>query len=278
MQYGHGHEWYLNPENYTERARQMPHVVESGMIEIFGGNGKMDLEIGTAAGFDMLIPDLSDKENIEALNALAPSRHGGQIVTIEEVRKIIDLSEGDHLLYVPCYCRQYFGAVERLTCLWLYPVSKMVQKNRPWEPQKEVSKTEAKKQQQSFHEEGLVAGIYWTPLPIPMVICNCEFPYCMAMRARRHYGLTNVTRKGHYVARIDNNLCDGCRGRGAGGGGAPRCVSRCQFGALTYSPTDRKVVVDQHRCFGCGVCQVACRKGAIRLAPRRTLPAVAEEF
>jgi len=271
MQYGNGHEWYLNPENYTERARTMPHVVESGMIEIFGGNQKMDIEIGTAASFDMMIPDLGDRESIESLNALAPSRHGGQIVTIEEVRGIIDLSEGDHLLYVPCYCRQYFGAIERLTCLWLYPVSKMVQKNRPWEPQKEVSKAEAKQQQQSFHEEGLVAGIYWTPLPIPMVICNCEFPYCMAMRARMHYGLTNVTRKGHSVARIDASMCDGC-------GGAPRCVQRCQFGALTFSPTEWKVVVNQMRCFGCGACEAVCRKDAVSLVPRKTVPSVAEEY
>jgi NAD-dependent dihydropyrimidine dehydrogenase PreA subunit len=271
MQYGNGHEWYLNPENYTERARKVPHVVESGMIEVFGGNQKMDLEIGTAAAFDMMIPDLSDRDNIESLNALAPMQHGGQIVTIEEVRKIIDLAEGDHLLYVPCYCRRYFGAVERLTCLWLYPVSEMVQKNRPWEPQKEVAKNEAKKQQESFHEEGLIAGIYWTPLPIPMVICNCEFPYCMAMRARRYYGLTNVARKGHYVAGIDSTICDGCAG-------APRCISRCQFGALAFFPTDRKAAVNHYRCFGCGVCRPSCRKGAISLLPRRMVPAVAEEY
>jgi Pyruvate/2-oxoacid:ferredoxin oxidoreductase delta subunit len=271
MQYGEGTRWYLNPRNFREEARNLPHVVDSGMIEIFGGNAKMDLEIGTAVGLDSMIPDLTDREHLDSLDTLIESRHGGQIVTVEEVNKIIDLSEGEHLLYVPCYCRKYFGAVDRLTCLWLYPVSEMAPRNRPWENQQVVLKTEAKRQQQAFHEEGLVAGIYWTPLPIPMVVCNCEFPYCMAMRARTHYGLKNITRKGHYLASITVSKCDGCRG-------FPRCVHRCQFGALTYSVTDRTVAVNYSRCFGCGVCRPSCARDAITLIPRNTVPAVAEAY
>ncbi|NQU08579.1 MAG: 4Fe-4S binding protein [Candidatus Abyssubacteria bacterium] len=271
MQYGEGTAWYLNPKNFTDHARNLPHVMDSGMIEIFGGNAKMDLEIGTAAGFDLLIPDLGDKENIESLDSLVETRHGGQIVTVEEVKKIIDISEGDNLLYVPCYCRKYFGAVDRLTCLWLYPISEMAPKNRPWEKQKVVSKAEAKKQQEAFHEEGLVAGIYWTPLPIPMVVCNCELPYCMAMRARAHYGLKNITRKGHNLASINARKCDGC-------GGFPMCAYRCQFGALTYSVTDKVVSVDYSRCFGCGVCRPSCPRKAISLIPRESVPAVAESY
>lgn len=270
-QYGHGAKWYLNPENFSEKARTLQHVVASGMIDIFGGNEKMDLEIGMAASFDSLIPDTDDRENLEQLDALVETRHGGQIVAVEEVKKIIDLSEGDTLLYVPCYCRKYFGAVDRLTCLWLYPVSETARKNRPWEQQKVVSKSEAKRQQQAFHEEGLVAGIYWTPLPVPMVVCNCELPYCMAMRTRINYGLKNIVRKGHFLASIDASKCDRC-------GGHPRCVSRCQFGALVYSRTDKRVMVNYSRCFGCGVCRAACPKYSIALIPREKVPAVAEAY
>jgi ferredoxin len=270
-QYGEGTSWYLNPKNFTEEARGRPHVVDSGMIEIFGGNAKMDIEIGAAASFDIMIPDLSDREHIEQLDGLVETRHGGQIITVEEVKRIIDLSEGENLLYVPCYCRKYFGAVDRLTCLWLYPVSEMAQKNRPWEKQVVVSKAEAKMRQESFFDEGLVAGIYWTPLPIPMVVCNCEMPYCMAMRVRAHYGLKNVTRKGHYLASIDAGDCNGC-------GGHPRCAHRCQFGALTYSATDGIVLVNYSRCFGCGVCRPSCPKKAIDMIPRSSVPAVAESY
>lgn len=271
MQYGEGTRWYLNPHNFREDARNLQHVVDSGMIEIFGGNAKMEFEIGTAASLDDMIPDVNNREHLDNLDTLIENQHGGQIVTLEEVRKIIDLSEGDNLLYVPCYCRKYFGAVERLTCLWLYPVSEMAPGNRPWENHEVVSKIEAKKQQEAFHEEGLVAGIYWTPLPIPMVVCNCEFPYCMAMRARTHYGLKNITRKGHYLACIDASKCDGCKGH-------PRCHQKCQFGALTYSSTDKRATVNYSRCFGCGVCRLSCPKEAISLIPRERVPAVAEAY
>jgi Fe-S-cluster-containing hydrogenase component 2 len=270
-QYGDGDRWYLNPKNFTEEARRLRHVVESGMIETFGGNLKMDLEIGTAAGLDAMIPDLHDQENLDNLDKLIEGQHGGQIVTVEEVKRIIDLSEGENLLYVPCYCRKYFGAIDRLTCLWLYPVSEMVPRNRPWEEQRIVTKAQAKRQQEAFYEEGLVAGIYWTPLPVPMVVCNCEFPYCMAMRARMNYGLKNITRKGHYLAFIQKEKCDGC-------GGVPRCVQRCQFGALAYSVTDKATFVNYLRCFGCGVCRPSCTRGALSVIPREKVPAAAEAY
>jgi ferredoxin len=45
-------------------------------------------------------------------------------------------------------------------------------------------------------------------------------------------------------------------------------MSRCQFGAKTYSGALGKVYIDPTRCFGCGVCRSACQNDAITLIPR----------
>ncbi|MHC4463365.1 MAG: 4Fe-4S binding protein [Planctomycetota bacterium] len=49
----------------------------------------------------------------------------------------------------------------------------------------------------------------------------------------------------------------------------------CQFGAIVYSASTRKVAIDQRRCYGCGICRSLCKKNAIRLNDRNRVPAAA---
>jgi len=51
-----------------------------------------------------------------------------------------------------------------------------------------------------------------------------------------------------------------CEGRAA----CTACVAACPYGALSREPD--RVVVDAHRCNGCGACVTACRSGAFALA------------
>jgi MinD superfamily P-loop ATPase len=45
-------------------------------------------------------------------------------------------------------------------------------------------------------------------------------------------------------------------------------MRQCQFGAIGYSAAAGKCVIDQARCWGCGVCRAACTNEAIGLVAR----------
>jgi heterodisulfide reductase subunit A-like polyferredoxin len=72
--------------------------------------------------------------------------------------------------------------------------------------------------------------------------------------------------KGHHVAMVDFDVCNGCN----------ICVQRCQFGALKMNVTLDKANIDQMRCFGCGLCETACPRGAISLVAKSEIPALRE--
>ncbi len=71
--------------------------------------------------------------------------------------------------------------------------------------------------------------------------------------------------KGHYVAEIDPELCNGCG----------LCPRRCQFQALSFSASTGQAYIDPVKCYGCGLCRNVCKPDAIKMVDRATLPAVA---
>jgi len=52
-------------------------------------------------------------------------------------------------------------------------------------------------------------------------------------------------------------------------------VARCQFRALSFSPSKNMAFVDQFQCCGCGLCATACDQEAISLGDRADIPALA---
>ncbi len=282
LQYGDGKKWYLNPKNYSDEMinSELTKVkMEDLMIgQLLGLKGTMR-EVGTTAqrfkydgGFgeyiDLVFPDLDDdlaRTMREGLPYSMDRALGGQVVPIEDAEKIIDLSGGD-VFAIPCFCRKYYGGIEKMCCMYLQPAAETLQKNLSWDtPNKMVSKEEAKKMLREFDKEGLTHAIFWAPAPIPFVICNCEYPYCIALRGRLHYNVVDAFRKGEYVAFVDPNKCNGC-------GGTPKCQSKCTFGAIKYSPTNGRVSVHQMQCYGCGLCRIPCPNDAITLISREEIP------
>jgi len=269
--FGEGKKWYFNPKYYSEEYIRSSEVVMAGIIELLGGPGKMDLEMGAAMNFDSALPDLKDQAKIDQINMLVERTHGGQIVPLEDAYKIVDLTKS--IIVIPCYCRKYFsgGKVEKMTCMFLYPVSEMVPDTRPWEKVEKLTKEEAKARLKEFDKIGYVHGVYWGPAPCPVVICNCEYPYCIGLRARLHYNVKNAARKSHYICEADIDKCDGC-------GGEPKCIKRCFFGALKYVISEQRVIVDPSACFGCGVCRTACPESALKLKDRSEWPAFKDDW
>ena len=283
VQYGDGKKWYLNPKNYSDEiiyGESTKVKMEETMIgQILGLKGtiqevmtsaqRFKWDIGMGEHVDDLFPDLDDEAARavrEQSSSIMDQCVGGQVVPLEDAERIIDLNEGE-IFVIPCICRKYYGGKEKMCCMFLRPAAERLQKNiGSWEkPNKMVSKEEAKEMLKKFDEEGCIHGIFWCPAPVPTMLCNCEYPYCIALRGRLHYNIVDAFRKGEYVSIVDPEKCDGC-------GGTPSCQPRCLFGALKYSPTSGKVAVNQMECFGCGLCRTACPNDAISLVPREEIP------
>ena len=99
-------------------------------------------------------------------------------------------------------------------------------------------------------------------------ICNCDYAVCMPMRRRLDYNIRNILLKGHEVAMVDYDQCNGCG----------ICVQRCQYGAIKYEVTMNRPNIDATRCFGCGLCETGCPRDAIDLLDRESIPGLREEW
>ncbi len=287
VKYGAGTKWYLNPKNYSDEVvfGELTKVkmedtiagpllgVEGTMQEVMSTAQRFNWEIGFGEKIDLTFQDMHDEMATtfrEGLPPLLDQTHAGQVVPLEDAEKIIDLVRGDILLN-SCICRKYYGGKEVMSCMYFNPVADGMEKNIPWYVGKRISKEEAKELLREFDKKGIFHGAYWLPIPVVGCICNCEYPYCIALRARLHYDITDTYRKGEYVALVDANICNGCSG-------SPSCISKCGFGALRYSPTQGKVIVNQLNCWGCGVCRQACSGKAINLIPREEIPQLKDEW
>jgi len=127
-----------------------------------------------------------------------------------------------------------------------------------------LDKEEANRIFRKYDKQELVHTI-WTGLtPYAIQICNCDRD-CMPYREYILKGGAPRFFRGEYICRTDWDLCKGCKS----------CIRQCQFGAKFYSSALPRVHIDPTRCFGCGVCRVACPNQAITLVPRQEDPEAA---
>lgn len=271
QQHGDGKKWYLNVKNYSEDFLKDEAVVESAnkffqnTEVLFGMTPAVHegaLELKDDDEFSQMV--LSTKETVGNL-----SPHRGQVVPMEDVREIIKLA--GPLAKVACACRRMFRAsFEEKTCILVGPV--YLEYAKEWPDYTRggidyISKEETLELMESFDKKGYV-HTFWMDMHSPAVMgfCNCEFPSCGALRARRYLGdwLNFVLRKAEYVAMLDPDECVGCE----------KCIPRCQFGAMNFSPYLGRAIIDMKKCAGCGLCRTACEQDAIELIPRSEVLAV----
>jgi ferredoxin len=96
-------------------------------------------------------------------------------------------------------------------------------------------------------------------------MCHCCKCCCNVLLGINKHGYPNVLVTSSYIAEIDDAKCTGCE----------LCVKNCPVNAIemvavavTEGERRKKAVVDRSICLGCGVCGLACRKGAAMLAKR----------
>lgn len=271
VEYGNGTKWYLNPDNYkTDILYTDGH--KNGFLNLTGSNRntyewskthnpEMDLSYGASANV--------------ALDTMF--QHAGQVIPLEDALKIVDIAPGERFMLQHCGCRRYFGHGDFYGCLFFESSVDRNLSERPWETDsKVISREEAKAAIRERHKMGLVISIFdygTSPLgKAPAYFCFCNESECAAAKARAYRGTTAIFNKGEYVAVIDTAKCrEGCVGES-------KCLIKCQFGAIKYSPLKDIVTINSKNCFGCGVCRTACPKGAIKLVDRTTFPALVDEW
>jgi NAD-dependent dihydropyrimidine dehydrogenase PreA subunit len=201
--------------------------------------------------------------------------HFGQVVPIEDIKQIFDFTNS--IVRVACLCRNITLGKEKRYCYgislspdggWLTEMSRALDMSFFTGPDANGFETLTKDEALSaFHEherEGLCHTVWTFHTPFIGGICNCDRSDCLAMRTTVTHAIP-VMFRAEFVAGIDPDECSGCR----------ECMRICQFGAITYSASNKKAVIDQRWCYGCGVCRSACKKNAIRLEERIKVPVAA---
>ena len=231
--------------------------------------------------------------NIEFLRNRAASGFGSQIITKEEMLRLLRIAEEatkreDSLLVVGhCPCRLVYDGVRDYCCVGFgMPVSlsmEIAYGRLPREGLTEFGGAEWRELRQELRKQAKVPlkleeaeelvdewerrGLWHIVMsrgrmPLIEAICNCERRYCTYWRNRFISGIPDYVRRGHFIGRIDPLKCTAC--------GA--CVEMCQFGALHYSRIADSVDIDPTMCFGCGLCRSACPNDSIEMVPKIEVP------
>ena len=273
LKHGEGEKWYLQAKNYSDDL--FSDIRRRKYIEEFVSHPEALAK---------------DAHNIDRLSRLPgfikglvgrivtwkmKKTHFGQVVPIEDIKQIFDFTNS--IVRVACLCRNITLGKEKRYCYgislspdggWLTEMSSALDMSFFTGPDASGFETLTKDEALSaFHEherEGLCHTVWTFHTPFIGGICNCDRSDCLAMRTTVTHS-TPVMFRAEYVAGINPDECSGCR----------ECMRICQFGAITYSASNKKAVIDQRWCYGCGVCRSACKKNAIQLEERIKVPVAA---
>lgn len=263
--------WYLNPKNYSRNMYKLRDPAKG-----FQGAGAA-METGEQPGPGL--PEVmqaieTDRETYEKVTrewheSLGLHGSGAQVIPMKDADQILELCSPIGL--IACICRSSWrGKDERnemeYTCMGM-GVGMLKWERWPERYKggvKFLNVDEAKEWNHEMDRRGFVHILMLFGAPYIGGFCQCDYPDCNAIRYRLDFGVSTV--KGHYVAMVDNDKCNGCG----------ICAQRCQWAALKFEVTFGKPNIDLFKCFGCGLCETGCPRRAIKLVDRKSLPGLAE--
>lgn len=271
--HGEGKKWYLQAKNYSEELlsdlRRRKFIGDFFLHPEDTTKEVAKLErLDRAPAFvrSVLTPYMSNRQK---------KVHFGQVLPIEDVERIFGFVSS--IVRMACFCRQITVGTEQRYC---YGVSMAPQGGKFEQIIREIdasyltgpdtagleilSKDEALTSLREHEKEGLCHTVWTFIAPFIGGFCNCDRSDCLAMRSTVTYRMP-VMFRAEYVAEVNPELCNGCR----------QCMRVCQFGAISYSAAQKKVLIDPRQCYGCGICRASCTKDAILLHDRSTIPVAA---
>lgn len=259
--HGEGKKWYLQAKNYSNDLvmdRERGEYIDKFLVDFERRNRKtlQKLELFSKA------PKAVRSVVGAYVTNHQKKHHFGQVVPIEDIERMLDIA--NCIVRVDCVCRRVTvnqrsgrycfgisvdpdgGAIARATSHVAAPDALGLEK---------LDRGEALDMIRGFEHDGLMHSVWTFGTPFIGGICNCDNTSCLAMRVQMGHGI-QVMFKGEHIARVDPDLCIGCKA----------CLRLCRFDASSFS--DHKAAIDPSKCYGCGVCRAECPTGAIELTAR----------
>ncbi len=272
LKHGEGKKWYLEAKNYSEDLAS--DVERRKMVaEFFEHQDEIPRFVEKTDRLQNL-PKFVRDWFVYMITRKQKKVHYGQVVPIEDVEKIFNFTNS--IVRVACYCRYNTINKEKRYCygISLSPESGIAEIVKglgdsfltgPYTAGLEnLTREEALEAFRKHEREGLCHTVWTFQTPFIGGLCNCDRSDCWAMRFTLSRGIP-VMFRAEYVGQIEPDVCNGCRA----------CLHQCQFGALTWSASNKKAVIDQRWCYGCGICRAVCRPNAISLIERSECQAAA---
>jgi ferredoxin len=270
VEHGEGKRWYLQAENYaldlnSDLARR------DYIIQFISGFENMRNRAILAGSLASKLPRPLADFGKRSITRHQQENHFGQPLSLEDCEQVLDIASS--ITVIPCICRMHEpGETADEVCMLVTssPVDSVLQAGfsdydagPDLDDFNTMAKSEAMELLRSCEDRGLLHSIWTFKTPFTAAICNCSLASgCMAMKLTASYDI-KVMWRGEDVAILDAEKCTACG----------RCAKRCPFDAI--AATRGRVTIPAEKCWGCGICRSACAQGAIRLADRRSVPAVA---
>lgn len=274
--HGEGKKWYLQAKNYSDDllADTMRRSVVTDFYTAPGPRPPAESPLGKFFALQKTLPDVVRATLTPYRRQLTLSVYRHQVLPIEDIEEIFTFLGS--VVRLPCICRLQKHAREQRYCygLSLKPEGgeffKIIQSiDKSWVNGPDTSGLEKLTKEQAlsnirgYELEGAFHCVYIFMEPYIAGICNCDRVDCQMMLSETNFPM--LMARGEYVAEAELQLCNGCRA----------CMQVCQFGALGFSVANKKIYVDQQKCYGCGICRASCAQNAISLVERSSVPAVA---
>jgi len=267
IKHGEGKKWYLNVKNYSQELVDDANRREYVKDFFYGVNEGYKRYFKRIKRLPLKMPIIGP--SLKAiLRRRFINRHWGQVVPIEDVEKILSITNS--IVRIPCICRKVTTGKETRTCfvITLKPeFIKLLDQSFFGGPDvakfEKIDKASALNFMKEQERRGLFHSIWTFKAPFIGAICNCDDTGCIAMKMYKE--VTPIFFKAEYIIKLDKNECNGCK----------ECIKVCQFGALEYDTVNKKVKADYKKCCGCGICRAVCKKNAISLQQRLSVPEAA---
>jgi ferredoxin len=271
--HGEGKKWYLQAKNYSDDL--LSDLRRRKFIEnFFTDTEKLRKDLGNLEKLERA-PEFVRRAIRWGIVKNFKKNHYGQVVPIEDIERILGFATT--VVRVSCICRHVTLRSEKRYCYGMTMAPGRGQMaeileglddcfiNTPsYQGMEVLSKEDAITNMKKYERQGLCHTIWTFRTPFIGGICNCDRSDCAAMRTTVTHDVPIMFRA-EYVAEMDPDECNGCR----------LCMRVCQFGAITYSASNKKTNVDPRRCYGCGICRAVCKPDAIRLIDRAQVPIAA---